>query len=365
MAAIRNELGVVLRRTGRLAESRDLHLQALETLRHEPAEAAGTAESRFELARTYSFLSSQTFGHHSRRSSPTGAERVVGPSWGRGSDTAENNRHAREILEKLLVEAPENPRYRLAMAHNQRDRFLIHSRSHATAEQEAEREEAKTAAIHILERLVADVPANSDYRYELAETYVLLCPRSSDAAISAGDVTQLRRALEIGSDLVARYPTVPEYKRSLARSHTRLAEAMQQANSWDEAEKHFSKALDLRKSLASDFPAVPIYRLFLCHTLERLAKVQIERQELPQARASADEAIATLKEMEPSAADVAPSPRALAYQYGSWAKILQQLGENALADEANAKGTELGSQSEASATFGGFHHERHRTSQPE
>ncbi len=57
IAAIHNELGVVYRDTGRPTEAGDAHRQALETLLKEPPEVATLPESRFELAKTYSYLS--------------------------------------------------------------------------------------------------------------------------------------------------------------------------------------------------------------------------------------------------------------------------------------------------------------------
>ena len=57
VAAIQNELGTIFRDTGRMPESHDAHRQALETLNKEPPKVAALTESRFELAKTYSYLS--------------------------------------------------------------------------------------------------------------------------------------------------------------------------------------------------------------------------------------------------------------------------------------------------------------------
>ena len=221
---------------------------------------------------------------------------------------------------------------------------------------EAKAEDARTAAVQILEKLVADVPGNPDYRHELAETYVLLYPRSYDSAVSRGDITQLNRAIEIGTELVARYPAVPEYTRSLASSHARFAEAMQQADDWEEAQRHLLQAIALKRSLVAEFPAISSYRSSLARSFERLAKAQLERQQLPEARANIAEAIATLDGMKPSAGKPSSSHRSPAFQYAGLVKMLRQMGEDALADEVSTRAEEFGAQSEMPFVSEHFYH---------
>ena len=154
MAAIHNELGVVCRDTGRLAEAGDAHQQALETLRTEPPEVAALPESRFELAKTYGYLSTPLLGREPQRGDPGGGRHGPRRGGDRNNEATENNRKAVEILEKLIAENPENSSYRLAMAHCQRDRYFLSARNHRD-----EADQARKEASRILEALVASAAA--------------------------------------------------------------------------------------------------------------------------------------------------------------------------------------------------------------
>ena len=67
VAAIHNELGTLSRNTGRFPEAVAAHQQSLEILRGASAKMAALPETRFELARTYSFLSEVSPRHGAAR----------------------------------------------------------------------------------------------------------------------------------------------------------------------------------------------------------------------------------------------------------------------------------------------------------
>jgi tetratricopeptide (TPR) repeat protein len=164
-------------------------------------------------------------------------------------------------------------------------------------------------------------------------------PRSREAKVAEDAVEQLRHAVEIGAELVASYSMVPDYKASLARSEVRLGEALRQAGALPEAAAHLAKGVDLQKSLAAEFPSVLGYRFLLLQSLHHLSEVERARHEPAKARASLEEAIATaqsIKEPE-SSRRMPPVRRMLAMEYAALAKVLKELGQDALADEAAAK----------------------------
>ena len=340
MAAINNDLGAVYRNLGRFTEARDCHVEALETLRKEPAAAAAQPESRFELARTYGLLSPPIFSHRHGRAGgpPHTARHSPGPPLGRSEEAAENNRRALDILQKLTDEAPDNPRYRLAMARSQRDRCMIASLDGRVEEAS----HAKQQATEILEKLVADVPNNPDYRQELAETYAMRYSRPVAGTIDDATLKPLRRAVEIGTELVARQPTVPEYRASLSRWHLGMAEALRSTGSLVDAESQLVKAVQLQEGLAAEFPSVLSYRFFLARSLEQLAAAQNALHEPAKARTSMEKAIANFKKIQESTSGSPPPRMMLSMQYASLAKILRELGENAKADEADAQAKQLG-----------------------
>jgi tetratricopeptide (TPR) repeat protein len=337
IAAIQNELGLVLRSTGRLAEAEAAHRQALATLGREPPPIAALAESRFELARTYSYLPVPVSGGPGARGSRPGGWRGTRSPSNRLQEAAENNRKALEILAKLIAESPENPRYRQAVALTQRGRCWLA----AAAGRRDEAEQARKEAIAILEKLVADVPHHPEYRCELAETYALGFPRWREGNTGAGTSEQLHRAVAISEDLVARHPAVPQYKALLARCCTRLAGVLRAANSLADAEKQLGRAVELHKKLVAEFASVDTYRLSLAWSLYQLAEVQISGKQWPKARENLEEAVKIAANLrEPDGSPRVPHSM-LASQYTALAKVFKEQGETSLADQATAKATEL------------------------
>jgi tetratricopeptide (TPR) repeat protein len=353
VAAIHNELGVLFHDMGRLSEARDSHRQALETLQKESPEEAAGAESRFELARTLGFLSepfwaiagrwSGSSGGAGRGTVPFSPARKSGPSpagrhgWGfpperlRGG-AADNNRRALELLTALVHDAPEVPKYRLAMARSQRDHYQIA----AFAGHKEEAATAKQDALRILEELIAETPHNPTYRIELAQTYATVDFRNRDKATAAAAVEQLREAVRIAAELVSRWPAVPAYKVTLAQAYGRLASAARSGELPADAQTAAAKAVELEKALSAEFPKLASYRFALARALEQQADLAIAAGEPAQARTALEAAVAELEKLA-GPAPGGPGRRMLAAPYASLAKVLHALGEDTLAQAAAAK----------------------------
>ena len=247
---------------------------------------------------------------------------------GRNKEAIQYHREAREILQKLIEEAPDNPRYRLAMAQCERDGTMLGPHE--------DNLRARREAIRILEELVAKSPQNPDYRYELAETYAMGYPRFPGNDESETAVKQLRLAVAIGGDLTAQYPKVPEYKALAARCCQRLADSLGRTNQ-AEVEDLLSKTVKFESELADELSAIPTYRLFLARSQQRLANLQAANQKLPQARASLEASIANLKKLPESATDARMVSMMQAEEYTHLARLLKQQGDSAAADQASAK----------------------------
>jgi serine/threonine protein kinase len=397
VAAIHNDVGTLCHATGRSPEAVTDHQKALEVLRGASAKTAALPETRFELARTYSFLSMMSPRHGMARHEaagtrhdahePSGGRRALAPaatpasaasheshesheshvsheshpsheshsgrhglrSW--VAEAGQYNRQALEILDQLSRESPGSQRYLLATARCQRDRFSIS----AIAGDRAVAQQANHEAIRILEKLVAQSPQNPEFRFELAETYAMPYPRSRDRQGAESSGENLRRAVQIDSDLASQYPAVPEYRASLARSHVRSAELARAADSPADAEGHLLKGVEIQRGLASDFPTIRAYSLFLARSLHDLAEVQMSRQEPAQARKSLEEAISRCEKLSPASQGGPPLSMMLSLQYASLARVLRELGETALADQAAAKAKETGLH-HGPPPFGGRHH---------
>jgi len=342
-AAIHNDLGVLFHDMGRLGEARDCHRQALQLLQKEAPEAAAGAESRFELARTLSFLSTPLWAAVGRR--PGYAPGAAGGrhAWGSPSErlreAVDNNRRALDLLAALVRDAPDNPKYRLAMARSQRDRYQIA----AFGGHRDEAGQAKQAAVRILEKLVAESPHNPTYRCELAETYATVDFRNRDKPTAAAAADQLRQAVRLAADLVAQWPAVPAYKVTLAQAYGRLAQAARSGDLPADAQAAAAKAVEVGKALAAEFPKVVTYRFALARSLQQQAELAISAGQPTQARTSLEAAIAELEKLPgpplggPGSGRDAGGRRMLAAPYAALAKVLRESGEDALADAADAK----------------------------
>ncbi len=364
IAAIDNELGLVLGDTGRLGEAGAAHRQALQTLQKEPPEVAALPESRFELAKTYGYLSIPLLEGGPGGNAPGGGRHGPWRPWDRLNEAAGNSDKAVEILTKLIAENPENPEnpgYRLALARCQRDRyFLLSHRSRDESEQ------ARKDAAGILESLVAKSPQNADYLYELAETYIMPSRPVRDGKPPMTATKQLLRAVAIGKELVARYPTVPAYRALLARCYVRIAgggRGPRSAEALAQAEDALSKAVELDEKLSAEFPAVGTYRISLVRSLLQLASVQMDRHRWPQARTSLEAEIAAWQKMEASSPPMRHRHGQLGASYASLAKVLGEMGEKAQAEAAAKKAQEAGYHPHGPG-FGAFHHEHPRAPEP-
>jgi serine/threonine protein kinase/tetratricopeptide (TPR) repeat protein len=326
LAAIDNELGVVYRRLGRYAEARESHQHALEVLRSQPAQVAAQTDNRYELARTYGFLSYVYSGRIGDRLS----NRQARPPSPRSAENVEYNRHALEILAKLIGEDPQNPLYRLTMARCQRDRCFLAAFGGLADESH----QARLEAVDILEQLVRDFPSHPDYRYELADTYAAAAYRSRDDETEAAD--SYRRAIEIADDLVAQYPALPEYKLLLARIHSRFADFLRSISSDEDAVVHLRRAVDLNRSMIAEFSHVEIHQFRLAWNLRQLAEAELAVGRKDKARALLNESLGVVEAVAKNSTN-SSSSMMLGMQYRMLSRTFRDLGDQAQADQLEAK----------------------------
>jgi tetratricopeptide (TPR) repeat protein len=119
-----------------------------------------------------------------------------------------------------------------------------------------------------LEKLVAEFPAVTEYRRNLAMSHTNLGVLLKDLGRGAGAEEQYRKAVAIQEKLVAAFPNVPAYRQDLAGSHTNLGVLLKDLGRHAEAEEQHRKALTIQEKLVAAFPNVPEYRrhLAMSHT---------------------------------------------------------------------------------------------------
>lgn len=253
LAHAHNEIGNVFSTRRQLARATAAHREALAVLQAcTPAEHP-SAEYRYELARTFYFLSRKVAGANEYR------QRAVA------------------ILEDLSRRFPHAPDYRLLLALCYRD-----AGGQPTGRGGPRNQQGRQQAIRILHDLVAEYPEVADYRYELIATYawvpVGLFPWQARAVVSADDEQALRKGLAESNWLVARYPGVPHYGRCQALLLAKLATIAWADRRVAEAEDLLGKSVMIQEALVTRFPDLsPHDRVLLEYFRLRLAQVQLDR----------------------------------------------------------------------------------------
>jgi len=348
---IHNALGNVMRSSGRIRESIDEHLTALDILQTGSTET-GLPEARYELARTYYCLGMRRrrdpgpnphdmkFGS-ARRLPPGGRRNRPPPDLERSIPPRDSDRRAPRppppfsagvattfgnpledlekavaILEELREEQPSSPDHAHLMACCYRERFQFTSRQEALKSQER--------AIAILNELAREHAGVPDYRYDLCETYAVWDVRSLNPDQLPAAEDDLRRALEIIDGLMAEYPNVPSYTASCVHLHHKLADILQRTDRPGLAEKNLERAITLQSSLVDLSPDLIDHKLWLAETQKSLARLLSDENRLQEARVLIEAAIAFLEPCLPEDPPPGRLRRALVDAYHNLAEILKR-----------------------------------------
>jgi serine/threonine protein kinase len=115
-------------------------------------------------------------------------------------------------------------------------------------------------ALNIYKQLAADFPTRSEFRQNLARSYIgrgvlLYATGRPQEAEQDHD-----RALSIQMELSADFPSRPEFRRSLAVSFNNRGNLLRDAGRLKEAERDYDQALGIQRQLAADFPSRPEFR---------------------------------------------------------------------------------------------------------
>jgi tetratricopeptide (TPR) repeat protein len=152
-------------------------------------------------------------------------------------------------------------------------------------------------AIRIQEQLAADLPAQPDYRQELARSHfnrgnlLRLKGRPKDAEMD------YNRAVSLYQKLAADFPVRPEFRMELASSHSGRGFLLNETGRVEEAKKDYDQALSLRKQLAADFPARPEYRQNLARSHTSRANLLSDAGQLSPAEQDYDQALSLYRQL--------------------------------------------------------------------
>jgi hypothetical protein len=212
-------------------------------------------EHRYELARTYYFLSSRYAGDSAsddgRRVNAFPERSVRSPFAG-----DQYRKQATDLLEQLVREYPDAADYRFLLALCYRPRGIV-----SEPQQGSGNSRGRERSLKILEALKTEYPQVVDYRYELAATYawlqVGLFPWQGRATALSTAERELRQALAETQWLVDHNPTIPRYTRCKALVLAKLATVSAESDRLAEAADLYEQALQTQEALVSEFPDLP------------------------------------------------------------------------------------------------------------
>jgi serine/threonine-protein kinase len=238
LAASYNNLGGLLRSTGRLAEAETALRDALALRKKLAADFTTRPDFRQELATS----------HHNLG--------LVLRDTGRLADAETADRDAVAILKQLTGDFPTRSEFRQALAksHNNLGNLLRDTGRLADAEA------AHRDALVLQDQLAADFPTRPEFRQELARCHTYLGNLLRDTGRPADAETAHRAALDLYKQLAADFPTRPEFRQELAMSHYNLGLLLRATGRLADAETAYRDALALQKQLAADFPTRPDFR---------------------------------------------------------------------------------------------------------
>jgi serine/threonine-protein kinase len=167
-----------------------------------------------------------------------------------GGEAENALRRARAILEKMVAEAPgineawpdgDNlSKYQAALA------STLTRLARLAAKHPADAERLYESALAIQQKLVAEEPANAEYRRDLADTHDALGVLLQAGTRKSEAEQHYRKAIAILEKLNVEQPHVRDYRQRLASTYGHVAEWLRSAGRAAEAEEYSRKALSVR-----------------------------------------------------------------------------------------------------------------------
>lgn len=317
-AFVRNELGELIGAMGHISDSLAEHEQALKILQAEPASEKSVANYRFELARTYSFLArgyaiEDTFG-------PARPDELQ-----RREKIAQWLDQAFDLLAGLSEENPHDGDTRLFMAECLHLLWLTSQMDDSDVDESP----ALAEAFRILEDLVRDFPQNPRYQSALAHAYMI----ASRSPVTDGGLTgpeerrQLEKSVAIAERLTSQYPEATEYKDLLGRCSCALADLLIDRGDWTEAERRCRQGLALSEEAQAANPSTTFHQIGIIRARSILAGVLWLQGHSDEAQSMLRGITEWVGAMDPEVAENSITRRFLAEVYLQSAEVNASLGD--------------------------------------
>lgn len=325
-ALIHNELGDMSGAQGKFREAVEHHRLALQILEKAPATERSLPSYRFELARTNLFLA--------KGIAITG---ILDAEPGHPVESPQTVKawldRALELLDELSAENPRDGDTRFFMAECLHLLWLT-DRFAGTDESTAP---TPARALAILEQLVREFPDNPRYQSALAHAYMITTrsPFAGDAReVTVKERGQLKRAVEMAEGLMTQYPETSEYRDLLGRCSCAMADALIDLNELEEAKRYCRQAISLCDEAEENHASTTFSQVGYLRARSLLADAFLMEGHVQEARELLLEAVKAIPAMPDQIAGSSIVLRFEADIYSQLAEVYRQLGEPRLSEEA-------------------------------
>ena len=217
------------------------------------------------------------------RGGPSLEERIPPDLRSRLGSFARDPHAARTTAETLLLglveEAPDEPLYRLELAHHYRNGICAPS----FFLKDESRVESLLKSVAILEKLVEQFPDKPAYVFELADTLAMSC-RELERDESPNDAAaRFDKSIDLARTLHGQFPKVPEYQVLLANSLRRLGRARDKLGDRDGASALFDESLTHLAEISEEWPSLSVYQLSYVRALHESARACWRQRDMQRA----------------------------------------------------------------------------------
>jgi serine/threonine protein kinase len=239
-------------------------------------------------------------------------------------------RDARDLLEQLIAEDPNNSDYQLELARSLLADASARSRSQESNNPMADLEEA----IAILQGLAKNEPGNPDYQFQLADAMALSSPETRRYESPDEAAARFSRSIEIARKLQNQFPNAPEYDILMANSLRQLSGIQNDQEKLSESQASVDEAVSILRRLNEVWPGHVIYRLSLARALHHSAMLERRLKNSELSLLLLDEAVGLFDDVESFADQPTSVPATLSMIQRNRAEFLQRAGRESEADEA-------------------------------
>lgn len=237
---------------------------------------------------------------------------------------------AETLLLGLVEEAPDEPLYRLELAHHYRNGICAPS----FFLKDESRVESLRKSVAILEKLVEQFPDKPDYVFELADTLAMSC-RELERDESPEDASaRFDKSIALARTLHHQFPKVPEYQVLLANSLRRLGRTRDRLGDRDGASALLDESLTHLADISVEWPSLSVYQLSYVRALHESARVCWKQREMRQAEDRFTTAIRVAQDKLPNQNSPGQSVRELMHLlHLDLSRLLRSEGKDEEADK--------------------------------